>query len=72
MRNKSTHWIGKDGKEYSINEYMNWGGGVAKNGKKDLPKHNYPYTIKTTDKINNLTKGKKSSWIKDVENRIKK
>jgi hypothetical protein len=32
--------------EYPINEYMNWGGGIIKNGKKDLPEDGYPYTYK--------------------------
>jgi long-subunit fatty acid transport protein len=41
-----THWIGSNGMEYPINEYMNWGGGITKNGKKDLPEDGYPYRYK--------------------------
>jgi hypothetical protein len=41
-----THWVGVNGEEYPINEYMNWGGNIIKNGKKDLPKEGYPYVYK--------------------------
>lgn len=42
----ATHWVGKTGNEYPINEYMNWGGGKIEKGKKDLPMDEYPYKIK--------------------------
>jgi hypothetical protein len=41
-----THYISKDGKEYSINEYGNWGTSENRYGKKDLPSGGYPYTLK--------------------------
>lgn len=41
-----THWVGKDGVEYPIDGWMNWGGGQTKNGKKDLPEDGYPYGVK--------------------------
>lgn len=40
----STHYIGKSGKEYSMDEYVNHGYGGVKNGYKDLPHDDYPYT----------------------------
>jgi hypothetical protein len=41
-----THYIGKTGKEYPINEYQNWGTGKTYLGKKDLPLDEYPYSFK--------------------------
>ena len=41
-----THYIGSTGKEYPINDYMNWGNGETKQAKKDLPMDEYPYTYK--------------------------
>ena len=41
-----THYIGKTGNEYPIEEYNNWGMGVEKRGKRDLPKDEYLYTHK--------------------------
>ena len=43
---KVTHWIGKDGSLYSKKEYDNHGKGGILNGMIDLPKDNYPYTLK--------------------------
>lgn len=46
--NKATHYIGKSGKLYSREEYINHGLGVnvIYKGYKDLPKDDYPYTFK--------------------------
>jgi hypothetical protein len=41
-----THYIGKSGEEYLIQELCNWGGGKTKCGKKDLPAEDYPYKLK--------------------------
>ncbi len=40
-----THYVGRTGTEYRKSEYINHGHGVVKYGFKDLPKHDYPYTI---------------------------
>ena len=42
----STHYVGKTGNEYPIDEYNNWGTGVERFGMKDLPLDEYPYTHK--------------------------
>lgn len=42
----ATHYVGKSGKEYPIDKYANWGGGVAIYSKEDLPREDYPYTYK--------------------------
>lgn len=42
----ATHYVGNDGSEYPIDEYMNWGRGKTERGKKDLPLDKYPYKIK--------------------------
>ena len=41
-----THYVGVTGKEYSVEEFGNFGGGIIKRGKKDLPSNEYPYSIK--------------------------
>lgn len=46
QREISTHWVGCTGEEYSVVEYTNHGWGGIKKGFKDLPKNEYPYTIK--------------------------
>lgn len=49
---KPTHYIGKSGKMYDYHKYKNWGRGQAERGKtdgiiyEDLPKEDYPYTLK--------------------------
>jgi len=45
MINKPINWIGKSGKKYPYNEYNNHGYGGIKQGFKDLPKDDYPYTL---------------------------
>lgn len=42
----ATHYTGKTGKEYPIDEYQNWGTGETYLNKKDLPLDEYPYSIK--------------------------
>jgi hypothetical protein len=42
----ATHWVGCTGNEYSKEEYINHGKGGVYRGFKDLPKDEYPYTIK--------------------------
>jgi hypothetical protein len=42
----ATHYVGKSGNEYPINEYANLGSGKTEKGIKDLPLDEYPYTIK--------------------------
>lgn len=41
-----THYVGRTGNEYPINEYHNHGHGGEKYGFKDLPADEYPYTRK--------------------------
>ena len=41
-----THWVGVTGNEYPKDEYLNHGWGGIYRGFKDLPKDEYPYTIK--------------------------
>lgn len=42
----ATHYVGKTGKEYPKHEYSPHGKGGVYRGFKDLPKDDYPYTIK--------------------------
>ena len=42
----ATHWVGCTGIEYPKEEYINHGEGGIKRGFKDLPKDEYPYTVK--------------------------
>lgn len=42
----ATHYVGRTGKEYPKDEYCNHGKGGTYQGFKDLPKDEYPYTIK--------------------------
>jgi hypothetical protein len=42
----ATHYVGCTGNEYSIDEYCNHGKKGIYRGFKDLPKDEYPYTIK--------------------------
>jgi hypothetical protein len=48
IKETETHWVGNDGSLYPINDYINHGYGGEFRGFKDLPKDNYPYTIKYT------------------------
>ena len=45
-KESATHYVGITGNEYPIDKYCNWGTGEKKHGKADLPKDEYPYTIK--------------------------
>lgn len=45
-KEEATHYVGCTGNEYPIKEYCNFGIGKNKDGKKDLPLNEYPYTIK--------------------------
>jgi hypothetical protein len=42
----ATHYVGCTGNEYPKEEYTNHGHGGVYRGFKDLPKDEYPYTIK--------------------------
>jgi hypothetical protein len=41
-----THYVGRTGNEYPIDEYLNWGRGEKEKDKKDLPLDEYPYSFK--------------------------
>lgn len=42
----ATHYVGKTGNEYPIDEYKNWGRGEFERSRHDLPLDEYPYSIK--------------------------
>ena len=42
----ATHYVGKSGKEYIKDEYSNHGQGNFYRGFLDLPKDDYPYSVK--------------------------
>lgn len=42
----ATHWVGCTGNEYPKDEYDNHGHGGIYRGKLDLPRDEYPYTVK--------------------------
>ena len=42
---KIINYIGKSGKKYPYNEYLNHGYGGISGGRKDLPVEDYPYTF---------------------------
>ena len=45
-RPKPEYWKSlKTGNLYLCADYHNWGGGVRKRGKEDLPADEYPYTL---------------------------
>ncbi len=46
VKEKATHWVSVDGKEYPKGEYVNHGRCGLVRGFKDLPPEGYPYTIK--------------------------
>jgi hypothetical protein len=45
-KNTPTHWVGKSGKLYEYDKWQNWGRGIKEKGRDDLPKEDYPYTLK--------------------------
>ena len=46
VKKEATHYVGKDGGLYDIKKYINHGHGGVYRGMKDLPKDEYPYTMK--------------------------